>query len=139
MYTKIQVLTDLQIPFETDSCDSSYCDISEAIWTYLNLFEPKYLNLEGGEKKVHWQIAVLQLFQAKFPSSTWTSFTKLKFRRLFWGAEWVCILIGSKVMTQNAIFSIFVLVGFCKKKISYVLFLVIFAFFAFLLVFHFLS
>ena len=51
----------------------------------------------------------------------------------------VLILIGSKVMTQNAIFSIFVLVRFCKKKISYVLFLVIFAFFAFLRVFHFVS
>ena len=36
--------------------------------------------------------------------------TKLKFRWSFWGAEWVCILIGSKVMTQSAIFSFFVLV-----------------------------
>ena len=67
-------------------------------------------------KEVDWQIAVLQLLQAKFPPSTWISFTKLNFRWSFWGAEWVCILIGSKVMTQNANFSIFVVVRFCKTK-----------------------
>ena len=50
------------------------------------VFVPKTPNIFA-KKKVDWQIAVLQLFQAKFPPSTWVSFTKLKFRRSFWGAE----------------------------------------------------
>ena len=49
---------------------------------------------------MHWQIAVLQLFQAKFPPSTWISFTKLKSRQSFWGAEQLYISIGPKVMTK---------------------------------------
>ena len=42
------------------------------------------------------KMAVLQPFLANFPPSK----TKLRFRRSFWGAEWVYTWIGSKVMTQ---------------------------------------
>ena len=41
---------------------------------------------------------------------------KTKFRRSFWGAEQVCILIGSWIMTQNANISISGFYRFCKKK-----------------------
>ena len=42
-------------------------------------------------------------------------FIKTKFRRSFWGAEQVCILIGSWIMTQNANISISGFYRFCKK------------------------
>ena len=42
---------------------------------------------------------------------------KPRFWRSFWDAEWVCILIGSLVMAQNAKISVFSFYRFCKKKI----------------------
>ena len=42
-----------------------------------------------------YKLSVFRTFLALFSSTTWISFTKLKFRRSFWGAEQVCILIGS--------------------------------------------
>ena len=41
-------------------------------------------------------------FLAVFLPATFISFTKLRFRRPFWGAEQVWIFYGSKAMTQNA-------------------------------------
>ena len=43
------------------------------------------------------------------------SFMKTKFRRSFLGAEQVCILIGSWIMTQNANISVSGIYRFCKK------------------------
>ena len=64
-------------------------------------------------------------FLAVFLPATFISFTKLRFRRPFWGAEQVWIFYGSKAMTQNANISIFVPLRFCKKTLICV---VIFAF-----------
>ena len=47
-------------------------------------------------------MAILWQFLAIFSPSICSSFTKLRFRRSFWGADWVCTSIGSKVMTKNA-------------------------------------
>jgi hypothetical protein len=45
---------------------------------------------------------ILRRFLVIFSTTTFISFTKLKIRRSFWGAEQVSIIIGSKVMAQNA-------------------------------------
>ena len=47
-------------------------------------------------------IAIFRPFLVIFLTTTFISFTKLKFRPSFWGAEQVQIIISSKVMTQNA-------------------------------------
>ena len=47
-------------------------------------------------------IAIFRPFLANFLTSTQISFTKLRFRRSFWGAVQVWTPIGSKVMIQNA-------------------------------------
>ena len=60
--------------------------------------------IETGYKNLWLTNDRFPTFSSHFLPTTWISFTKLKFRRSFWGAEWVCILICSKVMTQNAIF-----------------------------------
>ena len=39
---------------------------------------------------------------AFFLQTVWTSFTKLRSRRSFWGAEQAWIMIGTTVLTQNA-------------------------------------
>ena len=59
---------------------------------------------------------ILRQFQVIFSTTTLIFFTKLKFRPSFWGAEQVCILIGSWIMTQNANISISGFYRFCKKK-----------------------
>ena len=41
---------------------------------------------------------------------------KPRFWRSFWGAVWICILIGSLVMAQNVKISVFGFYWFCKKK-----------------------
>ena len=46
-------------------------------------------------------MAILRPFMAIFQPTTIKSFTKLKFRRSFLGAERVCVFIGSKVMRQK--------------------------------------
>ena len=43
-------------------------------------------------------VNIFRPFLANFTPSTLISFTKLRFRRSFWGAEWVWTSIGSKVM-----------------------------------------
>ena len=57
------------------------------------------------------------------------SFTKMKFRQLFWGAEQVYIFIGSKVMTQNANISLSVFFNFVKKLVICVMFFPFFCIF----------
>ena len=67
-----------------------------------------------------------------FLPTTCISFTKLKFRQSFWGAEQVYNFIGLKVMTQNV--SIFVSLfcfGFLKNLLICVKFFAFFVFFAF--------
>ena len=56
--------------------------------------------------KMTKQMAVLEPFLAIFWLPVCLSFTKLRFRRSFWCAEWVKIPIGSKVMAKNANVSI---------------------------------
>ena len=58
----------------------------------------------------------------KFQYPTCLSLTKLRFRRSFWGAEWVCTSIGQKVMAQNTYFSVSGFYQFCKKNNSFALF-----------------
>ena len=60
---------------------------------------------------------------------------KPRFRRSFWDAEWVCILIGSLVTAQNAKISVSCFYWFCKKVVICVMISSFFAFFAFLCIF----
>ena len=56
------------------------------------------------DNRLHFltQIAIFRPFLAIVLPNTWIFSTKLWFRLSFWGAEQVWILIGSKVMIQNA-------------------------------------
>ena len=67
----------------------------------------KFDNYTLMHKKGELQMALLRPF-----------FTKLRFRQSFWGAKQVSILIGTKVMTQNAKTQKTQMCGFvqnCKK------------------------
>ena len=72
-------------------------------WTYLN---PNWIKIYDINYKMVWQVCFLYLEEKKnenlrfknghflticghFLAITWISFTKLKFRRSFWGAYWV--------------------------------------------------
>ena len=63
----------------------------------------------------YWQKSVFRPFLPIFMPATWPSFTKLKFRRSFWGAEQIYIFVGSKVMTQNANISLSIFFNFVKN------------------------
>jgi hypothetical protein len=72
-------------------------------------------------------------FSDIFLPTTMLSFTKLKFRRSYWGAEQVYILIGSKVIyDKKHKYFPFVFFQFCKKKLVVcVMFYPFFVFLAF--------
>ena len=61
-------------------------------------------------------MSLLQLFMVIFSPSKLISFTKLRFRRSFGGAQYVKILIGSKAMTKNTKGFIAVFYHFEKQK-----------------------
>ena len=78
-------------------------------WDYFVLFTMSYLVIEGGASNLrlinglcNWQKSILWPYLVGFLPITLISFTKLRFRRSFWGDEQVWILVGSKVMTQSA-------------------------------------
>ena len=65
-------------------------------------------DVAGGCERVRWTFEKCHLINGHFTTTsglfletTWLSLTKLRFRRSFWGAGQVYILIGTKVMTQN--------------------------------------
>ena len=69
---------------------------------------PKFATLKSPFYYLHFLAIFLALSQI--------SFTKLRFRRSFWDAEWVCNPIGSIVMAWNAKISVSGFYWFCKKK-----------------------
>ena len=76
-------------------------------------------------------MAIFRPFVAIVLPTTWISFTKLKFRRSFWGAEWFYILIGSKVIydKKHKYLSPFPFLSILEKKL--VICLMFFPFFTF--------
>ena len=72
------------------TCFSIFCEIMITRTTSREWF-PKFAT----GLNVHFTTT-----SGRFLPTTWITFTKLKFRRSFWGAEWVCFLIVSKVMTE---------------------------------------
>ena len=71
-------------------------------------------NIEGGPQNLRQLNCSFTTTSSHF-FAIYISFMKTKFRRSFLGAEQVCILIGSWIMTQNANISVSGIYRFCKK------------------------
>ena len=68
----------------------------QTIWHKMQIYFPDFTHT----KKMINRCLTSILYH--FSSTMCSSFTKLRFRRTFWSASRVKILIGTKVMTQNA-------------------------------------